>query len=87
MVVPGVEDNPSLGIRRGKFNLSGKDLRDVIFEPVVCEVLTLLRKQICETKTSIKGILLVGGFGQSGYLRDRVRMAHSDIEVLQPPNG
>ena len=36
-----------------------------------------------------KAVLLVGGFGQSSYLRVSLRnaLAESDIKIMQPPNG
>lgn len=43
--------------------------------------------QIKSTKSTVKAVLLVGGFGQSAYLRDRIRAAVSNIEVMQSPNG
>ena len=50
-----------------------------------------MQGQIAATKTkslSVKAVLLVGGFGQSSYLRETIRAAiASNIEVMQPPNG
>ncbi len=43
--------------------------------------------QIKSTKSTVKAVLLVGGFGQSAYLRDRIREAVGNIEVMQSPNG
>ena len=58
------------------------------FEPVVREVITLIKGQIEATRESIKAILLVGGFGQSAYLRDRIRQEiGAKMEVMQSPNG
>ena len=86
--MPGLRDNGTLGIRRGRFRLSGSDVR-AIFEPVVKEVIALVKCQIAATKTKITAILLVGGFGQNTFLRDSVRqaVAANDIEVMQSPNG
>ena len=59
-----------------------------IFDPVVEEVVTLVKGQIVATNKKVKAVLMVGGFGQSAYLRDAVRAAIGmNIEVMQPPNG
>ena len=75
------------GISRNKFRMTGADVRN-IFEPVVKEVISLVDGQIKATGTSVKAVLLVGGLGQSGYLRDRIKEAISpDVKVMQPGNG
>lgn len=68
--------------------LGGAELRGV-FRPVIDEVITLVKGQVRATKKKVKAVLLVGGFGQSAYLRDSIRGAveDSEIEVLQSPNG
>ena len=59
-----------------------------IFEPVVQEVITLVKGQIASTGKKVKAVLLVGGFGQNAFLRESIRAAiDSNIEVMQPPNG
>lgn len=58
-----------------------------IFEPVVKEVIALITGQIAATKAPVKAVLLVGGFGQNTFLRDSVRQALGNIEVMQSPNG
>lgn len=60
-----------LNIRRGKFALQNKDLR-AIFDPIVNEIIQLVKDQIQTTKTEIKAVLLVGGFGANVYLKDRL---------------
>ena len=86
-VVPGLADDPSQGVRRGKFKMTGVDVKK-IFDPVVDEVVALVRGQIAATQKKVKAVLMVGGFGQSAYLRETVRAAiDPNIEVMQPPNG
>jgi len=51
------------------------------------EVVNLVLGQIKATKTAVRAVLLVGGFGQSAYLRDCIRAAVGDVEVMQSPNG
>lgn len=85
--VPGLADDPSQGVRRGKFKMNGTQVK-AIFDPVVDEVVALVRGQITATQKKVKAVLLVGGFGQNAYLRETVRAAIDPaIEVMQPPNG
>ncbi|KAA6410639.1 MAG: hypothetical protein FRX48_06062 [Lasallia pustulata] len=86
--VPGLTDNPETGVRRGKIVLGAAELRGV-FRPVIDEVIILIKGQVRATKKRVKAVLLVGGFGQSAYLRDSIRgaMEDSGIEVMQSPNG
>ena len=86
-VVPGLTDNIRKGIRRGRFRILGADIRN-IFEPVIQRVIGLIMGQIEATLRPVKAVLLVGGFGQNGYLRDRIRQEiGKDLEVMQSPNG
>lgn len=59
-----------------------------IFDGVVLEVLKLVTDQRAATQVGIKAVVLVGGFGQSTYLRERLE-AHlgRDIPVLQPADA
>ena len=84
--VPGLPDNSLLGVRRGRYCLKGDAVKK-IFDPVVKEIIRLVQQQIQATGTDVKAILLVGGFGQSAYLRDCIRDAVGSIEVMQSPNG
>lgn len=62
-----------------------------IFEPIVQQVIKLVKDQIIATNRKIMAVLLVGGFGQNNYLKERLRMAlinrSSKIEVIQPPHA
>ena len=68
--------------------MTGSEVKS-IFEPVVNEVLGLVMGQVAASPSAVKAVLLVGGFGQSAYLRDRLRQAVTErgIEVMQSPNG
>ena len=68
--------------------MTGEQVKE-IFEPVIKEILDLIDKQIKATNVmaDVKAVLLVGGFGQNAYLRDRIRAAVGGIEVMQSPNG
>ena len=85
-LVPGIQDNPQLGVRRGRMRLTGGQVR-TIFDPVVKQIIDLVKGQILSTKTPVKAILLVGGFGQNAYLRDCIRGAVGKVKVMQSPNG
>ncbi|KAF8862453.1 actin-like ATPase domain-containing protein [Acephala macrosclerotiorum] len=87
VLVPGLANNERLGIRRGRLLITPAEMRG-IFEPVVSEVITLVQGQIDTSDREIRAVLLVGGFGESSYLKERLRAAldHS-IEVMQPPNA
>jgi hypothetical protein len=85
--VGGLANNAELGIKRGRYALKAADLQ-VIFEPVVMEVIRLVKDQIATSKVSINAVLLVGGFGASNYLKERLRNAiDRNIRVMQPPNA
>ncbi|PUU79590.1 hypothetical protein B9Z19DRAFT_979106 [Tuber borchii] len=89
--VMGVPDNEDKGIRGGFLKLSRREVKE-IFEPIVAQVLELISKQVIEVLKSGKGpiaaILLVGGFGSSEYLYQRInRWAADKINVMQPRNA
>jgi hypothetical protein len=85
--VPGLADNAALGIRRGRLHVKADEIK-AIFDPTVDKVIDLVQDQIKATKKDIRAVLLVGGFGQSTYLKQRLRTAVGDkIDVLQPPNA
>jgi tRNA A37 threonylcarbamoyltransferase TsaD len=88
LLVPGLKDNTSRDVRRGRYRLTGADVM-TIFDPVVKEVVSLVLGQIDATREAVKAVLLVGGFGQNTFLRDSIRQAVTSkgIEVMQSPNG
>lgn len=59
-----------------------------IFEPVVGKIIKLVKGQILATNKKVNAVLLVGGFGQNNYLKERLRSSlGKSIAVLQPPNA
>lgn len=85
--VGGLANNKALGISRGRFSLKGTELMS-IFEPVVLEVIELVKNQIEASKVPIRAVLLVGGFGASNYLKTRLRGSiERRIQIMQPPNA
>ncbi|KZL82583.1 hsp70-like protein, partial [Colletotrichum incanum] len=85
--VGGLANNKELGISRGRFSLKASDLQ-TIFEPVVLECIKLVKDQITASNVPIRAVLLVGGFGASNYLKERLRNAiDKSIQIMQPPNA
>ena len=77
---------PRPDIKKHRLELSRTEMKK-IFEPVISEILTLIQEQIQQTAKAIKLILLVGGFGNSFYLRSRIQeMFGPDIEVKVSPD-
>ncbi|KAF5258229.1 hypothetical protein FOXYS1_11211 [Fusarium oxysporum] len=71
--VAGLANNKSLGISRGRFALRHR---------------TLVKDQITASNVPVQAILLVGGFGSSNYLKERLRAAiDSSVRIMQPPNA
>jgi serine/threonine-protein kinase ATR len=63
-------------------------MRLKIFEPIIKDIISLLEEQISMAEGQITAIILVGGFGQSEYLKDRIQEAiKRGIHVLRPPDG
>lgn len=51
-------------------------------------MIKLVKDQISSSKVPMRAVMLVGGFGASIYLKDRLRNAlGKKIEVLQPSNA
>jgi ribulose kinase len=54
----------------------------------VLEVIKLVKDQITASNVPIRAVLLVGGFGASNYLKERLRNAiDSKVQIMQPPNA
>lgn len=71
--------------------MKGSDIHD-IFEPVVQEIINLVRQQIGLSKevgADIKAVIMVGGFGENLYLYERLRkvLVRQQIEVRVSPQA
>jgi tRNA A37 threonylcarbamoyltransferase TsaD len=87
--VSGLPNNVRLGVQKNRLNLSPDDVESIL-DPVVDKVIDLVRDQIIATKQSVNAVLLVGGFGQSNYLKERMRESLEEefgVRILQPPNA
>lgn len=83
-----IKVDPSLGLRRNRYTMSQEDMKTKIFEPIMKDVVCLIKEQISMAGDKVSAVILVGGFGQSRYLKSQVREAiSSSTEVLQPENG
>ena len=83
-------------IKKGRLQLTKGHIKE-IFKPVVGEIIDLIREQIQQTerepdnafkeKKKVKMVLLVGGFGNSFYLRSKISdMFSPKIDVKVAPN-
>ncbi|KAI1412015.1 hypothetical protein F5Y13DRAFT_200350 [Hypoxylon sp. FL1857] len=95
-LIPVLGLNPNVDLRikpRGRLELRAEELHK-FFEPDIVRIIQLVKQQIAMSDVPIRKILLVGGYGSSMYLRERLQIAvQSDaffgdgIEILQPPNA
>ena len=83
---PSLPDNAYLGIAEGTFALPVTDIH-LIFEPVILETTKLVREHVSSLPVPPKAILLIGGFGESNYLCERLREALGGVEILRPPGA
>jgi len=66
--------------------LKASELKDDVFEPVVKKVLSLIREQLVAAK-QCSAIFMVGGFGASTYLLDRVKQEFSGmVKTISAPH-
>lgn len=77
-----------IGLDNGSLCLPAEELRDYVFEPVIRQVLDLIRGQLVQSP-QLEAIFLVGGFGQSNYLFRRVEeeFANQVGMIGVPPRG
>ncbi|KIY00568.1 uncharacterized protein Z520_03231 [Fonsecaea multimorphosa CBS 102226] len=84
--VPGLTDNVEKGIKRQKLTIKAAVLKD-LFSPVMTAITTLVKSQLQQSKQA-KAVILVGGFGQSPYLRSCLQqVVGENIEIMQPAYG
>ncbi|PSK40203.1 Heat shock protein 12B [Elsinoe australis] len=79
---PGFPDSEKAGISFGFLSLSQEEVAG-IFNPVVDEVLGLVKGQVSASKAAghtPNCLILVGGFGQSEYLFDRIKQRLNGID-------
>ena len=89
-VPTNIPDNINEGVQDGRLVMAVEDLEG-IFDPVVEQVLILIQQHIDENKAVFSGptlsILLVGGFGSSKYLMEKIEQNVANSTVIQPPDA
>ncbi|KAF9186891.1 hypothetical protein BGZ50_002235 [Haplosporangium sp. Z 11] len=90
--VPNIPNLPDandldIGLEDGMLKLMVSELHERVFDPVVKDVLDLIEYQL--SQTHCEAIFLVGGFGSSRYLFDRVtaKFATAGRQVRVPPRA
>ncbi|KAI8889304.1 hypothetical protein K501DRAFT_300296 [Backusella circina FSU 941] len=78
----------SIGLEKGTILLPAHELRSQVFEPVVLQVLDLIESQL-QQSPNLEAIFLIGGFGQSNYLFNRIEdtFTHRVGMIGVPPRG
>ena len=96
---PGLADDEKVGIDQGFLTLSNREVAD-LFKPIMNNVIALVEGQVKKVESKgkvVAGVVLVGGFGQSGCLYKALKhkytgelegyRADAAFEVLQPANA
>ncbi|KAK3837930.1 MAG: hypothetical protein JOS17DRAFT_732223 [Linnemannia elongata] len=79
----GLEDlnDHEIGLEDGVLCVSVEEMKAEVFEPVISDVLDLIQKQLHQSQ-SCSAIFMVGGFGSSRYLEERVRQEFGHLVGL-----
>ena len=66
-----------------------EELRDQVFNPVLNQVVSLVKEQLAQVNQFVEAIFLVGGFGCSEYLYDILKKEFQGFvgEIAMPPRG
>lgn len=65
-----------------------EEMKTKIFDPIMKDIIGLVKEQIAMAGDEITAVVLVGGFGQSRYLKSKIKDAiASGTQVVQPENG
>ena len=86
--VPTMNTIEEAGVYGGSFEITREEMRS-LFDPIIDQVLRLISAQVgavLKDRAQVNSILLVGGFGESEYLYQRVQgwASHHAIQVIQP---
>ncbi|KPI42713.1 Chaperone protein dnaK [Cyphellophora attinorum] len=83
----GLGNIPDKNIKKNRLSLTLAQM-ETFHSDVVSTLTTLVKSQIKATKSAVKAVLLVGGFGQSEYLKRQIQnVVGPGVEVIQPPKG
>jgi molecular chaperone DnaK (HSP70) len=81
---PGLMDDEAAGLDCGFLTMTTAQVKSIV-DPVVTEVIELVEGQVTKIREKeglVKGIILVGGFGQSNYMYKRMKQ---HFNVSGPP--
>ncbi|KAI9705053.1 MAG: hypothetical protein M1836_006836 [Candelina mexicana] len=92
-----IQDDPDQGVKSNTLTMTEEALQE-IFDPLLKDISKLVGEQVNQVllkrirdahpkAAAIRAIFLVGGFGESAYLRDSIASTHSDIQVIQPEDA
>ncbi|KAF9087777.1 Heat shock 70 kDa protein 12A [Mortierella sp. AM989] len=73
-----LDDPKAIGIDGMYICLKASELKEMVFEPAVKKVLTLIQEQLDSAKLC-QAIFMVGGFGASNYLLKRVKQEFGGV--------
>ncbi|KAF3162215.1 hypothetical protein TWF225_009592 [Orbilia oligospora] len=89
----GFANDPAAGIIEGQFELTHDDLKEC-FDPIMEQIIDLIQGQIdaiCDTGSIPKYVFLVGGFGESDYLLNRLSTHKfgkaGQVEIINPDDA
>ncbi|KAG6218859.1 hypothetical protein E4U50_008121 [Claviceps purpurea] len=86
-----LEDDESHGLESNTWKLTGLQLSR-IFEPLIVDIVRMIEHQVQQIRLKrpdrgVSGVFLVGGFGSSHYLMQRVKQHFHQIQILQPDDA
>ena len=65
-----------------------EEMKTRIFDPIIKDIICLIKEQVAMAGDEVTAVVMVGGFGQSRYLKSKTRDAiAAGIQVVQPENG
>lgn len=68
--------------------MSQEEMKEKIFDPIIKDIICLIKEQVAMAGDEVTAVVLVGGFGQSRYLKSKARDAiAAGTQVLQPESG
>ncbi|THV63544.1 hypothetical protein D6D28_10593 [Aureobasidium pullulans] len=81
---PGAPNDPEAGIKDGYITIHSAEVAE-IFRPIIDSVIDLVERQrmtLAANGLTAKGVILVGGFGQSRYLHACLKQRFADQDPL-----
>lgn len=81
---PGAPNDPEAGIKDGYITIHSAEVAE-IFRPIIDSVIDLVERQrmtLAANGLTAKGVILVGGFGQSKYLHACLKQRFADQDPL-----